>query len=96
MNFFFWMLLNLGVPIIGPIFTLALVSPTEIALSIFFTLAAAAFFAFLHVLLIWIFQIVQHLYWSSQGGNHEKILVVASLRGNLPTLFDVDHDHREP
>jgi hypothetical protein len=27
-------------------------SPTEIALSIFFTLAAAAFFAFLHVLLI--------------------------------------------
>jgi hypothetical protein len=52
MNFFFWMLLNLGVPIIGPIFTLALVSPTEIALSIFFTLAAAAFFAFLHVLLI--------------------------------------------
>ncbi|MFM0222404.1 hypothetical protein [Paraburkholderia dipogonis] len=27
MNLFFWMLLNLGVPIIGPIFTLALVAP---------------------------------------------------------------------
>ena len=29
MNLFFWMLLNLGVPIIGPIFTLALVAPTH-------------------------------------------------------------------
>jgi hypothetical protein len=28
MNLFFWMLLNLGVPIVGPIFTLALVAPT--------------------------------------------------------------------
>jgi hypothetical protein len=29
MNQFFWMLLNLGVPIAGPIFTLALVAPTH-------------------------------------------------------------------
>ncbi|MFM0163121.1 hypothetical protein SAMN05444172_2691 [Burkholderia sp. GAS332] len=29
MNLFFWMLLNLGVPIVGPIFTLALVAPTH-------------------------------------------------------------------
>ncbi|RKE35857.1 hypothetical protein B0G76_1986 [Paraburkholderia sp. BL23I1N1] len=29
MNLFSWMLLNLGVPIIGPIFTLALVAPTH-------------------------------------------------------------------
>jgi hypothetical protein len=29
MNLFFWMLLNLGVPIIGPIFTLALVAPAH-------------------------------------------------------------------
>jgi hypothetical protein len=29
MNLFFWMLLNLGVPIAGPIFTLALVAPTH-------------------------------------------------------------------
>src|ERR1700761_1241286 len=29
MNFFFWMLLNLGVPIIDPIFTLALVAPAH-------------------------------------------------------------------
>ncbi|WNC88242.1 hypothetical protein RI103_10885 [Paraburkholderia sp. FT54] len=29
MNLFFWMLLNLGVPIIGPIFTLALVVPAH-------------------------------------------------------------------
>jgi hypothetical protein len=27
MNLFFWLLLNLGVPIIGPMFTLALVAP---------------------------------------------------------------------
>jgi hypothetical protein len=29
MNLFFWMLLNLGVPIVAPIFTLALVAPTH-------------------------------------------------------------------
>jgi hypothetical protein len=29
MNLFFWMLLNLGVPIVGPIFTLALVAPAH-------------------------------------------------------------------
>ncbi|WP_454825328.1 hypothetical protein [Paraburkholderia xenovorans] len=29
MNLFFWMLLNLGVPIIGPIFTLTLVAPAH-------------------------------------------------------------------
>ena len=29
MNLFFWMLLNLGVPIVGPIFTLALVAPSH-------------------------------------------------------------------
>jgi hypothetical protein len=29
MNLFFWMLLNLGVPIFGPIFTLALVAPAH-------------------------------------------------------------------
>jgi hypothetical protein len=29
MNLFFWTLLNLGVPIVGPIFTLALVAPTH-------------------------------------------------------------------
>jgi hypothetical protein len=29
MNLFFWMLLNLGVPIIGPVFTLALVAPAH-------------------------------------------------------------------
>lgn len=29
MNLFFWTLLNLGVPIIGPIFTLALVAPAR-------------------------------------------------------------------
>jgi hypothetical protein len=29
MNLFFWMFLNLGVPIIGPIFTLALVAPAQ-------------------------------------------------------------------
>lgn len=29
MNLFFWLLLNLGVPIVGPIFTLALVAPTH-------------------------------------------------------------------
>jgi hypothetical protein len=29
MNFFFWVLLNLGVPIIGPIFTLVLVAPAH-------------------------------------------------------------------
>ncbi|MFL9915612.1 hypothetical protein PQR75_09485 [Paraburkholderia fungorum] len=29
MNLFFWMLLNLGVPIVGPIFTLALAAPTH-------------------------------------------------------------------
>jgi hypothetical protein len=29
MNLLFWTLLNLGVPIIGPIFTLALVAPTH-------------------------------------------------------------------
>ncbi|MFL9994903.1 hypothetical protein PQR34_09860 [Paraburkholderia sediminicola] len=29
MNLFLWMLLNLGVPIVGPIFTLALVAPTH-------------------------------------------------------------------
>ena len=29
MNLFFWMLLNLGVPIIGPIFALALVAPAH-------------------------------------------------------------------
>ncbi|HZZ06711.1 hypothetical protein [Paraburkholderia sp.] len=29
MNLLFWMLLNLGVPIVGPIFTLALVAPTH-------------------------------------------------------------------
>ncbi|MFM0393622.1 hypothetical protein [Paraburkholderia phytofirmans] len=29
MNFFFWALLNLGVPIIGPIFTLVLVAPAH-------------------------------------------------------------------
>ncbi|MDE1181082.1 hypothetical protein [Paraburkholderia sp.] len=29
MNFFFWILLNLGVPLLGPIFTLALVAPTH-------------------------------------------------------------------
>ncbi|MFL9864745.1 hypothetical protein PQR67_11255 [Paraburkholderia fungorum] len=29
MNLFFWMLLNLGVPIVGPIFTLTLVAPTH-------------------------------------------------------------------
>jgi hypothetical protein len=29
MNLFFWTLLNLGVPIAGPIFTLALVAPTH-------------------------------------------------------------------
>ncbi len=29
MNLCFWMLLNLGVPIIGPIFTLALVAPAH-------------------------------------------------------------------
>ncbi|CAE6710323.1 hypothetical protein R69927_03648 [Paraburkholderia domus] len=29
MNLFFWALLNLGVPIVGPIFTLALVAPTH-------------------------------------------------------------------
>jgi hypothetical protein len=29
MNLFFWMLLNLGVPIAGPIFTLALVAPAH-------------------------------------------------------------------
>ncbi|CAB3713293.1 hypothetical protein LMG24238_04327 [Paraburkholderia sediminicola] len=29
MNLFFWILLNLGVPIVGPIFTLALVAPTH-------------------------------------------------------------------
>ncbi|MFL9890323.1 hypothetical protein [Paraburkholderia sp. RL17-381-BIF-C] len=88
MNLFFWMLLNLGVPIIGPIFTLTLVapahgwrvakaliagsvkdgqlfwcamprrnslfadgsfSPTEIVLSVFFTVIAVALLASLHV-----------------------------------------------
>ncbi|MFM0692746.1 hypothetical protein SCB29_19110 [Paraburkholderia sp. SIMBA_055] len=29
MNLFFWMLLNLGVPIVGPVFTLALVAPAH-------------------------------------------------------------------
>lgn len=29
MSLFFWMLLNLGVPIIGPVFTLALVAPAR-------------------------------------------------------------------
>lgn len=29
MNLYFWMLLNLGVPIIGPIFTLALAAPAH-------------------------------------------------------------------
>ncbi|MFM0505571.1 hypothetical protein [Paraburkholderia caffeinilytica] len=29
MNLFFWILLNLGVPIVGPIFTLVLVAPTH-------------------------------------------------------------------
>lgn len=29
MNLFFWTLLNLGVPIVGPVFTLALVAPTH-------------------------------------------------------------------
>ena len=29
MNLYFWMLLNLGVPIIGPIFTLVLVAPAH-------------------------------------------------------------------
>ncbi len=29
MNLFFWTLLNLGVPIIGPIFTLVLIAPTH-------------------------------------------------------------------
>ncbi|CAB3782506.1 hypothetical protein LMG28614_01479 [Paraburkholderia ultramafica] len=29
MNLFFWMLLNFGVPIVGPIFTLALVAPAH-------------------------------------------------------------------
>ncbi|HEX7907836.1 MAG TPA: hypothetical protein VF534_07070 [Paraburkholderia sp.] len=29
MNLYFWMVLNLGVPIVGPIFTLALVAPAH-------------------------------------------------------------------